>query len=127
MAKNPSLVRSVLSWTLTPSSVMLMVPRGRPLMTAWRLPFAVVTPGSMLTKSIALRVVSGSCVICFVLIVWETADDCVWTISDEDETVICSLTPPTSIVALTLAPAADVRTTLLMTTVLNPCRVTVTV
>ena len=69
----------------------------------------------------------GSLVIWLVLIVCETVDDWVCTISDEDDTVTCSVTPPTSIVALTLAPAPDVSTTLLMTTVLNPCSVTVTV
>ena len=40
-----------------------------------------------MTKSIALRVVSGSFRIWFVLIVDETVDDCVWMISDADETV----------------------------------------
>ena len=113
-------MRSVLSWMLTPSSVMLIVPRGRPLMVASRLPAGVDTPGSRLTKSIALRDVIGSLVIWFVLIVVDTVDDCVCTISDDDETVTCSVTPPTSIVALTLAPAPDVSTTLLTTTVLNP-------
>jgi hypothetical protein len=96
-------------------------------MTAWRLPFAVVTPGSMFTKSMALREVSGSCTICFVLIVWEIVVDCVCTISDDEETVTCSETPPTSIVAFTLAGDEDVSTTLLITTVLKPWIVTVTV
>ena len=42
MAKKPSVERSVLSWMFTPSSVMLIVPCGRPLIVdvavaAWRL------------------------------------------------------------------------------------------
>ena len=85
IAKKPSVERSVLSWMLTPSSVMLIVPRGRPLIVASRLPAGVDTPGSRFTKSIALRVVSGSFVIWFVLIVVETVEDCVWTISDVDD------------------------------------------
>jgi hypothetical protein len=56
----------------------------------------VETPGSRLTKSIALRVVSGSFVIWLVLTVVETPDDCVWTISDDEDTVTCSERPPTS-------------------------------
>ena len=101
--------------------------RGRPLIVAWRLPFGVETPGSRLTKSIALRLVIGSLTIWLVLIVCDTPDDCVCTISDEDETVTCSVTPPTSSVALTLAPAPEVMTTFLMTAVLKPWSVTVTV
>jgi hypothetical protein len=60
IAKNPSVVRSVLSWMFTPSSVMLMAPRGRPLIWDCRLPPGVATPGRNVTKSIALRLVSGS-------------------------------------------------------------------
>ena len=63
IAKNPSVDRSVLSCTFTPSSVMLIVPRGRPLIVAWRLPAGVETPGRKLTKSIALLLVSGSLMI----------------------------------------------------------------
>ena len=68
---------------LTPSSVMLIVPCGRPLIVESRLPPGVDTPGRKLTKSIALRLVSGSFVIWLVLIVVETVDDCVCTISDD--------------------------------------------
>ena len=58
-AKNPSVVFSVLSWMLTPSSVMLMVLCGRPLTIESRVPPAVVTPGRNTTKSAALRLESG--------------------------------------------------------------------
>ena len=77
MAKNPSLERSVLSWMLMPSSVMLITPCGRPLIVALRLPPGVETPGMKFTKSIALREVSGSFVIWLVLIVDEIVVDCV--------------------------------------------------
>ena len=106
---------------------MLIVPRGRPLIVASRLPDGVDTPGSKLTKSIALRLVIGSLEIWLVLIVVDTVDDWVCTISDEDETVTCSETPPTSIEAFTFAPAPDVITTFWTTTVLKPWSVTVTV
>ena len=124
--KKPSLVFSVLSWMFTPSSVMLIDPCGRPLIVEFRLPDGVDTPGMNVTKSIALRLVSGSLTIWFVLIVLEMVDDCVWTISEVDETTTCSLRPPTSSRAFTLAGAPVVRTTLLATNVLNPCSVTVT-
>lgn len=102
------------------------MPRGRPLIVASRLPDGVETPGRKFTKSMALRVVTGSFMICVVLIVDDTVDDCVCTISDDDVTVTCSVNPPTSSTALTLAPAPDVTTTSLTTTVLNPCSDTVT-
>ena len=111
MAKKPSVDRSVLSCTLTPSSVMLMVPRGRPLMTDCRLPFDVATPGMNGTKSIALRLVSGSFVIWFVLIVVVTVEFCVCTISDADDTSTCSSSVPTCRTARMLAPVPDVSTT----------------
>ncbi len=111
----------------TPSSVMLIMPCGRPLIIDCRLPPGVWTPGRNVTKSIALRVVSGSLRIWFVLIVDEMVVDCVWMISDADDTTTCSSTPPISSVARTLAPAPDVRTTLLDTKVLKPESVTVTV
>ena len=126
MAKNPSVVRSVLSCTFTPSSVMLMVPRGSPLMVAWRLPPGVDTPGRKLTKSMALRLVRGSFVIWVVFNVVETVEDCVWMISDVDETVTCWLRPPSSSDTFTLAGAPAVRTTLLATKVLKPSSLTVT-
>src|SRR4029078_1679027 len=118
---------SVLSWMLMPSWVMLIAERGRPLIVAWRLPFGVETPGSRVTKSIALRDVIGRLRIWVVFSVSHTPQVCVWTISELDDTVTCSATPPTSIVALTLAWPADDSTTFWMTTVLKPCTVTVTV
>ena len=63
IAKNPSVVLFVLSWMFTPSSVMLMALWGRPLIVESRLPPGVDTPGMNTTKSIALRLVSGSFVI----------------------------------------------------------------
>ena len=51
----------------------------------------------------------------------------VCTISDDDVTVTCSVSPPTSRVARTLAGEPAVTTTLLTTTVLNPCSDTVRV
>ena len=72
------------------------MPCGRPLIVASRLPPGVDTPARRFTKSIALRLVSGSLMIWLVLIVVETVDDCVWMISDDDETVTCSVMPPTS-------------------------------
>ncbi len=50
-----------------------------------------MTPGRNVTKSIALRLVSGSLMIWFVLIVVEIVVDCVCTISDADETTTCSV------------------------------------
>ena len=111
----------------TPSSVMLIAVRGRPLTIAFRLPFGADTPGSRFTKSIALRVVSGIFVIWFVLTVVEIADDCVCTTSELDDTVTCSVIVPTSSTAFTCAPAPDVRTTSSMITDLKPCRAIVTV
>src|SRR5688572_8884848 len=111
----------------TPSSVMLIMPRGRPLIVASRLPAGVDTPGRKLTKSIALREVSGSLVICVLVTVDDTVGDCVCTISDDDVTVTCSLNVPTSRVARTFAGAADVTTTSLITTVRNPVSDTVIV
>ena len=81
----------------------------------------------MLTKSIALRLVIGSCVIWLVLTVVEIVGACVCTISDDETTVTCSVTPPTSSTARTLAPAPEVRTTSLTMNVLKPERETVTV
>lgn len=44
--KNPSPARLLLSWTFTPSSVMLIEPSGNPLMVVFRLSLAVViAPG----------------------------------------------------------------------------------
>src|SRR5262249_3622642 len=85
IAKKPSsplLPLLVLSCTFTPSSVMLMAVRGRPLMDACRLPTAVVTPGRRLTKSIALRLVIGSLTIWLAVLVCEIPHDCVWLTSD---------------------------------------------
>ena len=127
MAKKPSVDRSVLSWTFTPSSVMLIVPRGRPLIVELRLPPAVATPGSIGTKSIALRLVSGSFVIWFVSMVVVIVALCVCTIADDDTTLIDSSTAPSCSTARTLAPVPDVRTTPSATKVLKPCSVTVTV
>ena len=63
--KKPSPARLELSCTLTPSSVMLSAPCGRPLMVVPRLLLPVVcAPGSAVTKSSAVRVVSGSDSIC---------------------------------------------------------------
>jgi hypothetical protein len=59
--KKPSPARLLLSWTLTPSSVMLIEPVGRPLIVVPRLLLPVViAPGSAVTKSSAVRVTSGS-------------------------------------------------------------------
>ena len=104
-----------------------MAARGRPLIVACRLPFGVETPGRRATKSIALRLVTGSLRIWLVLIVFDTPEVCVCTISDVDDTVTCSARPPTSSVAFTFALAAEVSTTFWMTTVLKPCSVTFTV
>ena len=95
-------------------------------MVAWRLPPGVDTPGRKLTKSMALRLVRGSFVIWVVFNVVETVEDCVWMISDVDETVTCSLRPPSSSDTFTLAGAPAVRTTLLATKVLKPSSLTVT-
>src|SRR4029078_7126752 len=84
-------------------------------------------PGRKLTKSIALREVSGSLVICVLVTVADTVGEPVCTISDVDVDGTCSVSPPTSSVALTFAGAPAVTTTLLMSTVLNPCSDTVTV
>ena len=75
----------------------------------------------------ALRLVRGSFVIWFVFNVVETVEDCVWMISDVEDTVTCSLSPPNSRVTFTLAGAPEVMTTLLATKVLNPSSLTVTV
>ena len=127
MAKKPSVLLSVLSWTFTPSSVMLITPRGSPLICEFRLLPAVVTPGSIVTKSSAARLEFGSFMIWFALMVEEMTVDWVWTISDLDDTRICSSRPPTSSTARTLAGEPAVSTTSLVTKVLNPCSVTVTV
>ena len=73
------------------------------------------------------RDVSGSFVICVVFTVDDTVGDCVWTISDDEVTVTCSVRPPSSSVAFTAAGEPDVTTTLLTTTVLKPWSETVTV
>ena len=76
----------------TPSSVMLIDALRQAVdRRLSRLPPGVVTPGRNVTKSSALRLVSGSLVIWLVLIVVEIVDDCVWMISDDDDTTTCSV------------------------------------
>src|SRR4029078_1088241 len=50
-----------------------------------------------------MREVIGSLRIWLVFTVCDTPEVCVWTISELDDTVTCSATPPTSILALALA------------------------
>ena len=84
IANMPSLVLFVLSWMLTPSSVMLIELCGSPLICELRTspPCGVWTPGRNWMKLSVLRLVSGSVVIAFVFSVVETAAVCVWTISE---------------------------------------------
>ena len=103
-----------------------MTPCGRPLIVAPRLPPGVETPGRKLTKSMALRLVSGSFVIAFVLTVDEIVVDCVCMISEVEATVIVSVMPPTSSFAFTDAPCAAVITTSFARKVLKLSSVTET-
>ncbi len=80
---------------------MLMTPCGNPLICDCRFPPGEVTPGRLVTKSSAARLVFGSFTIWFALIVEEMTVDWVWTISDLDETRTCSSRPPTSSTART--------------------------
>ncbi len=118
---------SVLSWMLTPSSVMLIVLCGNPLTMESRDPPGVVTPGRKTMKSAALRLESGRLATCRVSSVVATVADAVCTSSEFDCTSTCSVTPPTSRVARTFAATPALTTTLLRTTVLNPCNDTDTV
>ena len=58
-AKKPSVLRRKLSLLLTPSSVMLRNPSGRPLIVESRLAPGVLTPGRNATAFSALRVGVG--------------------------------------------------------------------
>ena len=126
-AKKPSVVLFVLSWMLTPSSVMLIVLCGRPLTIESRDPDAVCTPGRKATKSNALRLESGRFVTWRVSSVVEIDAVCVWISAAFDCTMTCSDRPPTSSTARTLAGTPALTMTLFSTTVLNPCSDTVTV
>ena len=80
---------------------MLMVPRGRPLID--RLAVAVGRRHARQQVHEVHRAAAGQRQLGDLVGVdrLRHADDCVWTISDADETVTCSVTPPTSIAALT--------------------------
>ena len=96
-------LRLVLSWMLTPSSVMLMVPCGRPLTIESRWPPAVFVPGRNTTKSNALRLESGRLATSRVSSVVVTVADCVCTSS----AVLCTMT--CSVSAAELQRGADAR------------------
>ena len=58
--KKPSVFLIVSSCELMPSTVMLIEPRGKPLMLELRFVLAVSTPASVVMKFIASRLTSGS-------------------------------------------------------------------
>ena len=74
-----------------------------------------------------LRLPTGRLVIGFVLSVVETADVCVWMISDAPSTTTVSVRPPTSRSARTVAGPPAVTMTPFSTAVLKPWSETVTV
>src|SRR5262245_34231138 len=106
---------------------MLIVPCGKPFTIESRPPPAVCTPGRNTMKSAAPRLESGRLCTWRVSSVVEIAAVCVWTIWLVDCTTTCSLMPPTSSTARTLAGTPELTTTLFRTAVLNPWSDTVTV
>ena len=88
----------------------------------------MLTPGSMMTKSIVLRVGSGVFDTCAVFSVVATVADCVCRSSVEPVTVMVSATCPTSrTTGLTLFARFGMTTTSGRDTVLKPISDTVTV
>jgi hypothetical protein len=92
------------------------------------LPPGVLTPGSSVTKSSALRLTSGRFDTSRMLSVVDTAGVCVCTIAALSPcTTTLSSMAPSSSTALTAAGTPALMVTSLNTTVLNPCSEMVTV
>src|SRR6266516_384975 len=112
---------------LMPSSVMLIELRGRPLTEELRAVPDVLNPGSDVSESSALRLVSGRLVICVPVRLVAIDGDCVCTTSAlSPTTVTFSSTAPTESVTLTFPGTAACRVTELRTAVLKPISDTVT-
>ncbi len=112
---------------LIPSSVMLIELFGRPLIVESRAVPEVLNPGSDVSESIALRLVSGRLMICVADIV--VATEGVWVCTTRPlspTTVTFSSIAPTDITTFTLAGTAAFSVTVLSVTVLKPCSDTVT-
>src|SRR5262245_33075160 len=113
---------------LMPSSVMLIVLLGSPLTVELRAVPEVLKPGSPVSESRALRLVSGRLAICTPVMLVAIAGDCVCTtVADSPTTVTFSSRVPTASVTFTLAGSEAFRVTELNTAVLNPINDTVTV
>ena len=100
-AKKPSVDFRKLSLLLTPSSVMLIIDSGSPLIVESRLTPGVLTPGRNVTAFSALRVAVGIRLSWSALSVEATVAVCVLMSSLLLATVIVSLSVPTSSTALT--------------------------
>ena len=93
-----------------PSSVMLIALRGRPLTVELRAVPDVLKPGSDVSESSALRLVSGRLVICAPVRFVEIDGDCVWTTRAlSPMTVTLSSSAPTDSVTFTLAGTRGVQ------------------
>ena len=111
-----------------PSSVMLIELRGRPLTDELRAVPDVLKPGSEVSESSALRLVSGRLVICALVRLVEIDGDCVWTTSAlSPTTVTFSARAPTCSATFTVAGTAAINVTAFSVAVLNPISATVTV
>src|SRR5882724_9631618 len=112
---------------LMPSSVMLIALFGSPLMVELRAVPDVLNPGSEVSESSALRLVSGRLVICALLKFAEIDGDCVWTTSALSPTTLTlSSSAPTWSVTFTLAGTAAFSVTEFREAVLKPISDTVT-
>src|SRR5581483_4916904 len=110
-----------------PSSVMLIVPFGMPATVELRAVPDVLKPGSDVSESSALRLVSGRLTICAPVRFVAIDGDCVCTTSAlSPVTVTFSSSAPTCIVTLTLAGTAAFSWTELRVAVRNPISETVT-
>ena len=113
---------------LMPSSVMLIELRGRPLTDELRAVPEVLKPGSDVSESSALRLLSGRLVICVPVRLVAIAGDCVCTTSAlSPTTVTFSSRAPTWSATFTVAGTAALSVTEFSIAVLNPISVTVTV
>ncbi len=119
---------SAWSCTFRPSIVMFRALPGSPMTDEYRGALVVLTPGSITTKSIVLRVGSGALETCVVFSVVATVADCVCISSVAPVTVMVSATCPTSrATGLMLFPTPWMTMTSGRTTVLKPISDTVTV
>ena len=106
---------------------MLIALLGSPLIVELRAVPEVLKPGSEVSESSALRLVSGRLVICALLKFAEIEGDCVWTTNAlSPTTVTFSSSAPTWSVTFTLAGTAAFNVTAFRAAVLNPMSDTVT-